>query len=209
MSGVQAYIDKHGLTKVVEDAINATVKEQPEEPLAFMSAFLSKKTPAAVTAVVGRQVIDSRGNPTVECTVTTYKGSFTAIVPSGASTGIYEAVELRDGGDAWMGKGVTKAVGFLNEEIGPSLIGKDPTDQAGLDAAMIKLDGTDNKGRLGANAILAASMALCKAGAAEKGIPLYKHIAELAGNPKVTIAPTAHRPCPHHRRRWHTSPPLR
>mmetsp|Transcript_16068 Transcript_16068/g.40294 ORF Transcript_16068/g.40294 Transcript_16068/m.40294 type:complete len:481 (+) Transcript_16068:563-2005(+) len=187
MSGVQAYIDKHGLTKVVEDAINATVKEQPEEPLAFMSAFLSKKTPAAVTAVVGRQVIDSRGNPTVECTVTTYKGSFTAIVPSGASTGIYEAVELRDGGDAWMGKGVTKAVGFLNEEIGPSLIGKDPTDQAGLDAAMIKLDGTDNKGRLGANAILAASMALCKAGAAEKGIPLYKHIAELAGNPKLVL----------------------
>mmetsp|Transcript_10742 Transcript_10742/g.25493 ORF Transcript_10742/g.25493 Transcript_10742/m.25493 type:complete len:480 (-) Transcript_10742:274-1713(-) len=184
---VQQYIDKHGLTKTVEEIINATVKEQPDEPLHFMSKFIEKMTPAAITKVVGRQVIDSRGNPTVECVLTTYKGSFSAIVPSGASTGIYEAVELRDGGDAWMGKGVTKAVANINDVIAPALLGKDPTDQSGLDQLMRDLDGTENKGKLGANAILAVSMAICKAGAAEKGVPLYKHIADLAGNTKLVL----------------------
>jgi len=184
---VQAFIDKHGLTKTVEDVINATVKEQPDEPLSYMSEFLKKMTPAAITKVVGRQVIDSRGNPTVECVVTTYKGTFSAIVPSGASTGIYEAVEMRDGGDSWMGKGVTKAVANLNDTIAPALVGKDPSDQSAVDKLMIDLDGTENKGKLGANAILAASIACCKAGAAEKGVPVYKHIAELAGNSKLIL----------------------
>lgn len=96
-------------------------------------------------------------------------------------------MELRDGGDAYMGKGVSKAVANVNEIIAPALIGQDPKDQRGIDKIMCDLDGTDNKGKLGANAILAVSMAVCKAGAAELGIPLYKHIAELAGNPKLVL----------------------
>lgn len=127
------------------------------------------------------------GNPTVEADVTTNKGTFRAAVPSGASTGIYEAVELRDGGDAWCGKGVAQAVANVNTAIAPALIGMDPTDQKAVDAKMNELDGTDNKGKLGANAILAVSMAVCKAGAAQKDVPLYKHIADLAGNAKLVL----------------------
>ena len=127
------------------------------------------------------------GNPTVEADVHTHKGVFTAAVPSGASTGIYEAVELRDGGSEYMGKGVMKAVDNVNKLIGPALVGSDPTDQKAVDAKMNALDGTENKGKLGANAILAVSMAVCKAGAAEKGVPLYRHIADLAGNPKLVL----------------------
>ena len=127
------------------------------------------------------------GNPTVEADVTTHKGTFRAAVPSGASTGIYEAVELRDGGSAWAGKGVLGAVKNVNDLIAPALLGMDPADQKAVDAKMNALDGTDNKGKLGANAILAVSMAVCKAGAAEKGVPLYKHIANLAGNSKLIL----------------------
>jgi enolase len=124
----------------------------------------------------------------VECDVFTHKGMFRAMTPSGASTGIYEAVELRDGDKAmWMGKGVLKAVENINKILGPALLGKDPTEQKALDDLMIELDGTKNKGKLGANAILAVSMALCKAGAAEKDVPLYKHIADLAGNTKLVL----------------------
>lgn len=143
--------------------------------------------PSSITKIVGRQIYDSRGNPTVECDVHTYKGKFTAAVPSGASTGIHEAVELRDGGKDYMGKGVLKAVDNLNKIIAPALIGMDPTKQLEVDNKMIELDGTENKGKLGANAILAVSMAVCKAGAAEKDVPLYKHIAELAGNGKLVL----------------------
>ena len=127
------------------------------------------------------------GNPTVEADVTTHKGTFRAAVPSGASTGIYEAVELRDGGSEWCGKGVAKAVANLNDLIAPALVGLDPVDQKAVDAKMNELDGTDNKGKLGANAILAVSMAVAKAGAAQKGVPLYKHIADLAGNSKLVL----------------------
>lgn len=150
--------------------------------------YLKKQTPAAITKVVARQIFDSRGNPTVEADVYTHKGMFRAMTPSGASTGIHEAVELRDG-DAtkWMGKGVTRAVENVNSIIAPALIGKDPTDQKGIDDLMIELDGTKNKGKLGANAILAVSMAVSKAGAAEKDVPLYKHISELSGNTKLVL----------------------
>jgi enolase len=146
-------------------------------------------TPAAITAVSARQIIDSRGNPTVEAEVATHKGVFRAAVPSGASTGIHEAVELRDGDKAvYLGKAVTKAVDNVNSLIAPALIGKfDPRDQKKIDDAMIALDGTPNKGKLGANAILAVSMAVSKAGAAEKGMPLYKYIAHLAGNKKLVL----------------------
>ncbi|KAF6255046.1 Enolase, C-terminal TIM barrel domain-containing protein [Scenedesmus sp. NREL 46B-D3] len=158
-SGVQEYIDKYGLQTTVESVLNACAEE------------LLKRTPAKITKIVGRQIVDSRGNPTVEAEVTTYKGTFRAAVPSGASTGIHEAVELRDGDKSqWMGKGVAKAVGNVNNDIAPALLGKDPTQQKEIDDAMIALDGTENKGKLGANAILAVSMAVAKAGAAEKGV---------------------------------------
>lgn len=160
--------------------------EEGKEPLAAIS-YLKESIvpPPAILKVTGRQIFDSRGNPTVECDVTTHKGTFRAAVPSGASTGIYEAVELRDkdtAPDDYLGKGVLQAVSHVNGEIATLLVGKDPTDQKAIDDAMIALDGTENKGRLGANAILAASIAVCKAGAAESGVPLWRHIGKLANN---------------------------
>lgn len=129
-----------------------------------------------------REVLDSRGNPTVEADVITEKGVFRAIVPSGASTGVHEALELRDGDNSrYMGKGVLKAVENVNKIIRTALEGADCTKQEEIDKRMTELDGTENKSKLGANAILAVSMGACKAGAAAKGVPLYQHIAELAG----------------------------
>jgi enolase len=133
-----------------------------------------------VTAIAGvraRQVLDSRGNPTVEVDAELESGTVgTAIVPSGASTGVHEAVELRDGGDAWGGKGVARAVANANGEIAQAVRGRDAADQAGLDRALIELDATPNKGRLGANAILGVSLASAKAAAAEGGVSLYRHL---------------------------------
>ena len=141
----------------------------------------------SITKVEARQIFDSRGNPTVEADVTTHKGTFTAAVPSGASTGIHEAVELRDGGSDYMGKGVTKAVNNVNTVLAPALIGMDPTKQEEIDNKMIEIDGTPNKANMGANAILAVSLAVARAGAAEKGVPLYKHISDLSGNTKLIL----------------------
>jgi len=136
----------------------------------------------SITKVFGRQIFDSRGNPTIEVDVTTTKGLFRAAVPSGASTGIYEALELRDGDKTkYLGKGVSKAVHNVNSLIAPALIGKDPTKQTEIDKIMLDLDGTPNKDKLGANAILGVSLAVCKAGAAHASIPLYQYIARLAG----------------------------
>jgi len=134
-----------------------------------------------------RQVFDSRGNPTVEVEVTTEQGTFRAAVPSGASTGENEACELRDGGSDYMGKGVSKAVDNVKSKIAPALLGKDPADQPAIDKVMLDLDGTENKTNLGANAILGVSMACCRAGAAQKGISLYRHINELAGKPPMCM----------------------
>merc|ERR1712183_142860 len=134
--------------------------------------------------VFARQIYDSRGNPTVEVDLTTDRGIFRAAVPSGASTGIYEALELRDKDKSkWHGKGVTKAVANINNVLAPELVksGLDPVEQVKIDTLLLKLDGTENKNTLGANAILGVSMAVCKAGAAHKGVPLYRHIADLAG----------------------------
>lgn len=143
-----------------------------------------------LTSVKARQIFDSRGNPTVEVDVTTDKGLFRAAVPSGASTGIYEALEMRDNDPkAYHKKGVLNAVKNVNEAIAKALVGKDLdiTDQAAIDKLMLDLDGTDNKAKLGANAILGVSLAVCKAGAAHKGVPLYRHLADLAGNKDVIL----------------------
>lgn len=148
---------------------------------------------SGVTKIYAREILDSRGNPTVEVELTSSKGTFRAAVPSGASTGIYEALELRDKDPKrFLGKGVLKAVQNVNEVIGPALIAKniDVTKQEDVDKLMLELDGTENKSKLGANAILGVSLAVCKAGAAHKGVPLYHHIADLAGNKEVIL------PCP-------------
>ena len=132
---------------------------------------------SAIEVVLGRQILDSRGNPTVEVDVHLESGAFgRAVSPSGASTGTREAVELRDGGDDWGGKGVTNAVGYVNGEIADLLEGFDAEDQRGVDFAMIDLDGTPNKARLGANAILAVSLAVAKAAAIESGLPLFQYL---------------------------------
>merc|ERR1719315_278811 len=150
----------------------------------------ARPTTMSVTRVFARSIFDSRGNPTVEVDLYTAKGLFRAAVPSGASTGVHEALEMRDGDKArYHGKSVDKAVGNVNTTIGPKLIasGIKVTDQTAIDEFMIKLDGTPNKNNLGANAILGVSLAACKAGAAELGVPLYKHIASLAGRSEVIL----------------------
>ncbi|MDP6670712.1 MAG: phosphopyruvate hydratase, partial [archaeon] len=144
---------------------------------------------STIKSIKARQVLDSRGNPTVEAEVLTEKGSFFGIVPSGASTGANEALEMRDGGKAFSGKAVLNAVGNVNKQIAGKIVGMDCTQQGEIDKAMIELDGTKNKEKLGANAILAVSMAVCRAGATSKGTPLFKYIAELSGN-KGEVLPT-------------------
>ena len=138
--------------------------------------------------VYAREIMDSRGNPTVEVDVLLEDGSFgRAAVPSGASTGAYEAVELRDGGDRYLGKGVQNAVDNVNEIIAAEIIGMDALDQVAIDQAMIELDGTDNKGKLGANAILGVSLAVAKAAADATGLPLYNYLGGV--NAKVLPVP--------------------
>jgi enolase len=142
-----------------------------------------------INSIKGRQVIDSRGNPTVEAEVTTNKGTFSAIVPSGASTGIYEAVELRDGDKSqYLGKSVNNAVNNINTVIAQALKGRNVGEQLSLDNTMVQeLDGSKNewgwnKAKLGANSVLAVSLAIARAGASSANVPLYQYIAELAGN---------------------------
>jgi enolase len=145
---------------------------------------------SAIATIHARQILDSRGNPTVEVEVVLESGARgLAAVPSGASTGEFEAVELRDGGDAWAGKGVTGAVANVNGEIAAALSGARAAEQGALDETMIELDGTPNKGRLGANAILGVSLAAAKAAAADSGQPLYRYVAELYGGGEPSLLP--------------------
>jgi enolase len=164
----------------------------------FLSKSVTSSTRAAghlgkvarnltIQSIKGREIIDSRGNPTVEVDLFTENGMFRASVPSGASTGIHEAVELRDGGSRYKGKGVLKAVRNINEILDARLKGFEVTKQKEIDDAMKAIDGTDNKGKLGANAILGVSLAVAKAGAAAKGVPLYQHFADLAGNTDLLL----------------------
>jgi enolase len=144
-----------------------------------------------ISAVTGREILDSRGNPTVEVDVLLDSGTLgRAAVPSGASTGTREAVELRDGDQRrYGGKGVLKAVEHVNTVLKTAVVGADPRDQAGLDARMIELDGTDNKGRLGANAILGVSLAVARAAASDARTPLYRHLAALSGAQHEPVMP--------------------
>ncbi|AMO21911.1 phosphopyruvate hydratase [Ramlibacter solisilvae] len=138
---------------------------------------------SAIVDIVGREILDSRGNPTVECDVLLESGTMgRAAVPSGASTGSREAIELRDGDKSrYLGKGVLKAVEHINTEISESVLGLDASEQAFLDKTLIDLDGSDNKGRLGANATLAVSMAVARAAAEESGLPLYRYFGGMGG----------------------------
>src|ERR1700723_2002017 len=140
----------------------------------------------AIVDVIAREILDSRGNPTVEVDVRLEDGSFgRAAVPSGASTGVHEAVELRDGGKRYGGKGVEKAVAAVNTEIFDTICGLEAEEQRRIDNAMIALDGTPNKARLGANAILGVSLAVAKAAAFASGLPLYRYV----GGAKAQVLP--------------------
>jgi len=142
-----------------------------------------------IQSIIAREILDSRGNPTIEADVILADGSFgRAAAPSGASTGSLEALELRDGDkNRYLGKGVQSAVNNVNTSIAKALQGQNALDQAKIDQIMIDLDGTDNKSNLGANAVLAASLAVSKAAATSKGVPLYQHFAELFGNTQYTM----------------------
>ena len=145
---------------------------------------------AEIERIHARQILDSRGNPTVEVDVMLASGATgRAAVPSGASTGEFEATELRDGGSEWLGKGVSKAVANVNGEIADALRGADAADQEALDRTMIELDGSPNKSRLGANAILGVSLAAARASAADAGKPLYAYVATLAGSGEPSVLP--------------------
>jgi len=143
-----------------------------------------------IKSIKAREILDSRGNPTIKVDLITDQGKFSASVPSGASEGKYEALELRDGGKRFHGKGVLKAVKNVNEKIFPKIKGENPTRQKEIDDLMIELDGTENKSKLGSNAILSVSMAICRAGAVVKNLSSYEYIGQLA----ETRSPLTHLP---------------
>ena len=166
--------------------LQAVATTAGRRPLRWCRALRYVGSMSEILSVVGREILDSRGNPTVEVEVLLDSGSLgLAAVPSGASTGEYEAVELRDGGDRYGGKGVRKAVGYINDEIADVLEGMDALDQRGIDQLMLDLDGTDNKAKLGANSILGVSLAVAKAAAIELEIPLYRYV----GGPNAHVLP--------------------
>ena len=159
------------------------------------SLNLKIKITSRIQSIKAREILDSRGNPTVEVDLITKEDIFRASVPAGASKGKYEAKELRDGGKRYQGKGVLKAVRKINKVIAPALKGKYVINQKKIDSLMRKLDGTKNKSRLGANAILAVSMAVCRAGADARNIPIYQHIADIY-NDKLLTSPKKKFPLP-------------
>jgi len=148
---------------------------------------IKAKPRSRINSLRGREVLDSKASPTIEVELETEKGLFKAAVPSGTSEGKYEALELRDGGKRYQGKGVLKAIKNIEEIIAPKIKGKDPKEQEKIDQLMIGLDGTDNKSNLGSNAILAVSLAVCRAGAGAKNIPLWEHISALIKQKKPVL----------------------
>lgn len=190
---VVEYIKAHNLSENITLFVNKCARARPADPYGFLADCFQSQQTVTIQAVKARQIFDSRGNPTVEVEVTTQRGVDRACVPSGASTGEYEALELRDKGKDYMGKGVLKAVANVNNVIAPAILGMDPRQQSAIDTKMVEeLDGTKNewgwaKSKLGANAILGVSLAVCRAGARAANVPLYKHIANLAGNTELGL----------------------
>lgn len=189
---VAEYLNDKKITERLNAYVAQLCKDMPEDPLTALRELIAKDLSPKITGLKARQIFDSRGNPTVEVEITTAFGTDTAAVPSGASTGIYEALELRDGGKDYMGKGVLTAVENVNKYLAPLVIGMDCTQQRDIDQKMIDADGTKNeygfpKQKYGANAILGVSLAVARAAARAKNIPLYQHIAELAGKKTMSI----------------------
>ncbi|XP_057951444.1 enolase 1, chloroplastic isoform X1 [Malania oleifera] len=185
---------KHSAVPYLSSTVPSSLSPSNRRPLVVRSSIAVSPSPAlkasgecAVKMVKARQIVDSRGNPTVEVDLVTDQ-LYRSAVPSGASTGIYEALELRDGDkNVYGGKGVLSAVKNINEILASKLVGVDVRNQAEVDAIMLDLDGTPNKSKLGANAILGVSLSVCRAGAGAKGIPLYKHIQELSGTKELVM----------------------
>jgi enolase len=178
-----SYLRQHSIPELVNELIQQLVTSKPAQPIAFLRDALQSKQPV-IKKIWARQILDSRGNPTVEVDCLLDNGLMgRGSVPSGASTGEFEAVELRDGDKkVYLGKGVLKSVAAVNELVAPKLIGLNPANQSEIDELMMKIDGTSNKAKVGANGILGVSMAICRAAALAQGIPLWKHIANLHGN---------------------------
>eukprot|EP01004_Peranema_trichophorum_P003234 NODE_2233_length_1645_cov_116.599869_g1914_i0.p1 GENE.NODE_2233_length_1645_cov_116.599869_g1914_i0~~NODE_2233_length_1645_cov_116.599869_g1914_i0.p1 ORF type:complete len:479 (-),score=100.81 NODE_2233_length_1645_cov_116.599869_g1914_i0:135-1571(-) len=182
------YLRANEVHKVLEALTSQLLTTKPNEPIEFLIERLTKLRNGAIISIKAREILDSRGNPTVEVDLVNGNGSYRSMVPSGASTGIYEALELRDGDKGrFLGKGVRKACDNITNIIAPQLIGKLPTDQQGIDDLMLKLDGTPNKGKLGANAMLGVSMAVARAAADIEGTPLYEYIAKISGNNNLVL----------------------
>lgn len=177
------YLRQHNIPELVNELIQQLVTAKPIQPVTFLRDVLAKKK-AVIKQVKARQILDSRGNPTVEVDVILDSGVVgRGSVPSGASTGEYEAVELRDDDKkVYLGRGVLKSVNAVNTLIAPKLVGLDPANQREIDDLMKQIDGTPNKAKIGANGILGVSMACCRAAALAQGLPLWKHIANLHGN---------------------------
>ncbi|CAA6675517.1 unnamed protein product [Spirodela intermedia] len=192
---VQEYLDKHMLSRKIEDAVNAAVRSKAPDPVLYISNHMRRAVSSAITKIKARQILDSKGIPTVEVDMYTNKGMFRAAAPvvtltkcepspsrPGKESLQYERSELRDGDKGkYLGNSVSKAVRNINEKIAEALIGMDPTLQSQIDHTIMDLDKTESKAELGVNAMLAVSMAACKAGAAEKEVLLCKHIADLSG----------------------------
>ncbi|OVA15544.1 Enolase [Macleaya cordata] len=181
---VQEYLDKHLLSRKIEDAVNAAVRAKAPDPVLFISNHTRKAVRCVITKIKARQILDSRGIPTVEVDLYTNKGMFRAAAPSGTSTGMYEAVELRDGDNGkYLGKSVCRAVKNINEKVSEALIGMDPTLQSQIDQAMIDLDKTENKVKeLSVYHVLSTSS---PSGLLQ--VPLYKHIADLSGRTSLVL----------------------
>ncbi|KAL9275768.1 Cytosolic enolase 3-like protein, partial [Drosera capensis] len=185
---VQDYLDKHMLARRIEDAVNAAVMAKTPDPLLFISNHMRKSVQSVITKVKARRILDGRGVPTVEVELFTNKGVFRGSAPGGTASGLYEAIESQDGDKGpYSGNNVAKAVRSINEKVSEALVGMDPTLQSQIDQVLLDLDKTEKKGELGANAILAVSIAACKAGAAEKEVPLFKHVADLSGTTNVSL----------------------
>lgn len=191
---VEDYLAAHDMQRVMNDAVNRVIKAKAEQPYEDIAEILKKLDKRGILAVSARETLDSEGLPTVEATVTTSRGSFSASVPAEPLPADprdkepFLAVELRDG-DAtrYKGQGVTKAVDNINSVVGPELVGMDPADQKSIDDKLLSADGTANKKNLGANAVLALSIAVARAGARQNDCALYQHLGNLAGNDEVIL----------------------